>query len=134
MRIAWIIAVTLIIMLFVSACDSTISQPSAIQRQQASSSTPITTPGKSHFNDVRVLYANSVDLKAGETKLIDVTLETRKDGPGEFSGVFIRTDKEYGKDTLPMLSDLQVSIEPPKVIAYPNNTYNLTITIKRLLN
>jgi len=92
--------------------------------------TPVTIPGKSLLESARVLYADSVDLKAGETRLIDVTLETRKDGPGEFSCVIFRTDKEYGKDTLPMPRGLEVSIEPPKVMASPNNTYHLTITIK----
>ena len=93
-------------------------------------SAPKPIPGKSHFSIARAYYDDSVVLKIGETKLIDVTLETREDGAGEFSCVIFRTDKEYGEDTLPMPSGLEVSIEPPKVMAYPNNTYHLTITIK----
>jgi len=46
-------------------------------------SAPTPTPGKSHFSMARVLYADTVSIKAGETKSLDVTLETRKSGPGQ---------------------------------------------------
>lgn len=78
----------------------------------------------------RVLYASSVDVKAGETKEIDVTLETRGDGPGEFSGLIFRTDREYGNEPLTMPNEMEVDIQPVKIMAYPNNTYHLTITLE----
>ena len=67
----------------------------------------------------RVLYDDSVSIKAGETKSLDVTLETRKSGPGkviyEISGV---------------PNGLEVSIEPSQFMAYPDMEYHSTITIK----
>ncbi len=114
MRRLWITVTLLIIVLFaLIACAR-----------------PATNPGEPMLERARVLYANSVDLKAGEIKLVDVTLETRKDGPGEFSCTIFRTDKQYSKDTLPMPNGLEVSVEPLEVAAYPNNTYHLTITIE----
>lgn len=78
----------------------------------------------------RVIYASSVDIKAGETKSVDVTLETRGDGPGEFSGLIFRTDREYGNEPLTMPNEMEVDIQPVKIMAYPNNTYHLTITLE----
>lgn len=90
----------------------------------------IPPPGKSANESARVLYAAySVDLKAGETKSVDVTLETRKDGPGWFRCEIFRTDKD-GNNTLAMPNGLVVSIDPRNTAAYPNNTYNTTINIK----
>ncbi len=91
---------------------------------------PVIPPGGWILNKAVLLYAHSINLKAGETKSVDVTLETRESGPGEFSGVIFRTDKEYSHDTLPIPKGLEVSLEPPKIMASPNNTYHLSITIK----
>lgn len=90
----------------------------------------IPPPGKSANESARVLYsANSVDLKAGENTSIDVTLETRKDGPGWFFCKIFRTDKD-GNNTLTMPAGLVVSLDPQNTPAYPNNTYHTTINIK----
>ena len=45
-------------------------------------SSPTPVPGKSHLSMARVLHDDSVTIKAGETKSLDVTLETRKSGLG----------------------------------------------------
>jgi len=67
----------------------------------------------------RVLHDGSVSIKAGETKSLDVTLETRKSGPGqviyEISGV---------------PDGLNVSIEPSQFMAYPDEEYQSTVNIK----
>lgn len=78
----------------------------------------------------RVLYSSSVNIKVGETEEIDVTLETRGDGPGEFSGLIFRTDREYSNEPLTMPNEMEVDIQPVKIMAYPDNTYHLTITIE----
>ena len=82
-------------------------------------SAPTPTPGKSHLTMARVRYDDSVTIKAGETKSLDVNLETRKSGPGrviyEISGA---------------PDGLDVTIEPSQFMAQPENVYHSTITIK----
>jgi len=67
----------------------------------------------------RVRHDDSILIKAGEMKSLDVTLETRKSGPGtviyEISGA---------------PEGLDVSIEPSQFIAQPETVYHSTITIK----
>ena len=82
-------------------------------------SAPKPIPGKSHFSMARVLYDDSVSLKAGETKSLDVTLETRKSGPGRIIYEITRVP-----------DGLDVSIEPSQFMAYPDMEYHSTITIK----
>jgi len=82
-------------------------------------SSPTPTPGKSHLLMARVRHDDSISIKAGEMKSLDVTLETRKSGPGtviyEISGA---------------PEGLDVSIEPSQFIAQPETVYHSTITIK----
>ena len=82
-------------------------------------SVPTPTPGKSHLSMARVFYDDSVSLKAGEMKSLDVTLETRKSGPGRII---------YEISRVP--DGLDVSIEPSQFMAYPDMEYHSTITIK----
>ena len=82
-------------------------------------STPTPVPGKSHLSMARVLYDDSVSLKAGEAKSLDVTLETRKSGPGQVI---------YEISRVP--DGLDVSIEPSQFMANPDTEYHSTITIK----
>jgi hypothetical protein len=84
-----------------------------------SCSSPTPVPGKSHLTMARVLHDDSVSLKAGETKSLDVTLETRKSGPGQVI---------YEISRVP--DGLDVSIEPSQFMAYPDEEYYSTITIK----
>lgn len=82
-------------------------------------STPAPTPGKSHLSMARVLYDDSISLKAGDTKSLDVTLETRKSGPGRII---------YEISRVP--DGLDVIIEPSQFMANPDTEYHSTITIK----
>jgi len=82
-------------------------------------SAPTPTPGKSHFSMARVLHDDSIPIKAGETKALDVTLETRKSGPGRVI---------YEISRVP--DGLEVSIGPSQFMAYPDMEYHSTITIK----
>jgi len=82
-------------------------------------SDPTPIPGKSHLSMARVLYDDSISIKAGEAKSLDVTLETRKSGPGQVI---------YEISRVP--DGLDVSIEPSQFMAYPETVYHSTITIK----
>ncbi len=82
-------------------------------------SAPKPIPGKSHLSMARVLYDDSVSIKAGETKSLDVTLESRKSGPGQVI---------YEISRVP--DGLDVSIEPSQFMAYPDTEYHSTINIK----
>jgi len=93
-------------------------------------SAPKPIPGKSHFSMARVLYDDSVSIKAGETKSFDVTLETRKQGPGKVIYEISRVAGEYSGNKLPLPAGLDVSIEPSQFMAYPDMEYHSTVTIK----
>ncbi|MFC2068001.1 hypothetical protein ACFLTP_03200 [Chloroflexota bacterium] len=87
-------------------------------------------PGKSLLEAARLEFEDFVNLKAGETKSLDVRIETLEHGPGEVACRIYRVAKEYAEDELPVLLGLDVNVEPPNFTAYPNNTYHSTITIK----
>jgi hypothetical protein len=79
-----------------------------------------------------IRFEDSVQLKAGETKSLDVALYTKKDfgpGPREVSYKLFRV-AGYVHDEIPMPEWLEVSIEPAKFMAYPYAEYHSTITIK----
>ncbi len=80
----------------------------------------------------RVIADESIKIKAGETKSLDVTLEVRKDirEPASFSYKILRVAKEYGKDELPIPEGMKISIEPSRFTIYPNTAYQSTIIIK----
>jgi len=91
---------------------------------------PMRAPGYSHWFGTQMRYDDSVALEVGGTKLIDVRLETRKDGPGEYSGKLFYVSRESSEDELPMPEGLEVSLEPSRFKTYPNTTYHTTIIIK----
>ena len=82
-------------------------------------SSPTPTPGKSHLLMARVRHDDSISIKAGEMKSLDVTLETRKSGPGRII---------YEISRVP--DGLDVSIEPSQFMANPDTEYHSIITIK----
>jgi uncharacterized protein YfaP (DUF2135 family) len=86
-------------------------------------------PGYSIFFDARFEYGPEVKLKAGQTLRLLVTLETRKDGPGDFSGSFVYVGEEYGLLPLPWPEGVDAYLEPPEFTAYPNITYNFGLVI-----
>ncbi len=90
---------------------------------------PNPVPGYSHFFMSRLTYESEKKLKSGEILLLPVTLETRKDGPGSFSGSLVHVDREYGETPLPWPAGLDAYLEPPEFMAYPNATYNFDLFI-----
>ncbi len=91
---------------------------------------PSPVPGYSIFFHASLDYEHKIILKAGETKQLPLTLKTRKDGPGRFSGRLVHVDREYGLIPQPMPEGLDVYLEPPEFIAYPNATYNYDLVFK----
>lgn len=91
---------------------------------------PNPVPGYSHFFASSLKYEHEITIKAGETGTIDVLLETRKSGPGEYSGKPFYVSREYSKDALPMPEGLEVSLEPARFKTYPNTTYHAILIIK----
>lgn len=91
---------------------------------------PIRAPGYSHWFGSQMRYDDSVEIKAGDTKIIDVSLETRKSGPGEYSGRLSYVSRESSEDELPLPEGLKVSLEPIRFKTYPNTTYHAAITIE----
>jgi hypothetical protein len=85
---------------------------------------------------------SSIELKAGETKTMDVTLIAGTRSPGMVTYKIWRVKKAEGscsaqsrygvpKDWLPMPEGLNVDIEPNMFLAEePNKTYISTITIR----
>ncbi len=94
-------------------------------------SAPTPTPGLSHLSKARVYKSDdSVEIKPGETKTIEFTLETRKDGPGIFKiGNISHVSGEYSDAILPMPEGLGVNLEPESFMAYPDSTYQSVLTI-----
>jgi hypothetical protein len=88
-----------------------------------------TVPGYSHFFDAVLKHESEVTLKAGETRRLAITLETRKDGPGYFSGNFYYVDAEYNEQPLPWPDGLEIYLEPSGFTAYPNTTYDFDLVI-----
>jgi heat shock protein HslJ len=82
--------------------------------------------------DSRVLYEHSIELKAGETKLIPLTLEVKKDIMKSelFTYTISRTSGEYSEDRLSMPEGLEVVIEPSELTVCPNTTYISILTIR----
>lgn len=78
-----------------------------------------------------VLFDHSIELNAGETKVIGVTLESRKSarGPVKFSYTLDLVARVYGQEPLPMPEGLSASIEPSSFTACPNTAYHSTITV-----
>jgi len=94
---------------------------------------PPTPPGRFITQLSQTFFEDSAQLKAGETKSLDVLLSTKKDfgpGPHEVSYTLFRVARGCGADEIPMPEGLEVSIEPTKFMAYPNAVYHSTITIK----
>lgn len=91
---------------------------------------PNPVPGYSIFFHASLDYEHKIILKAGETKRLPLTLKTKKDGPGRFSGRLVRVDREYGLIPQPMPEGLDVYLEPSEFLAYPNATYNSNLVFK----
>jgi nitrogen fixation protein FixH len=86
-------------------------------------------PGYSIFSAAHLEYEPEVTLKAGDTRRLALTLETRKDGPGSFSGRLFYVGGEYEILPLPMPEGLDVYLEPPQFTAYSNTIYNFNLVL-----
>jgi hypothetical protein len=87
-------------------------------------------PGQGTEGHPRLDLDNQVDLKLGETKELDITLETNEVGPGQVSYKFFKVGGQFGEVESPLPKGFDVSIEPASFMAYQNTTYHLTLTIK----
>ncbi|MDY0387661.1 MAG: hypothetical protein RBT65_11155 [Methanolobus sp.] len=90
----------------------------------------ITVPGLSLLGHPVFAWPDKVELRAGETKEVNLYLETRKNGPGMVIYSIFRVENSTEDDKIPMPPGLNISIEPSSFMAYPNETYNSTISIK----
>ena len=88
---------------------------------------PNPVPGYSHFFAASLKYEHEITLKTGGAKRLALILETRKDGPGRFYGSLVHVDREYGPLPQPMPEGLDVYLETPEFIAYPNTTYHINL-------
>jgi hypothetical protein len=119
---------TLVLIFMVAGCQSS-----------TSSSTPV-PPGLAVMNASILEFNHSLALNAGETKIVDVTLNTRKDGPGKVTYTLfgvksssVTYASEGGvpiEDRIPLPQGLMPSIDPSSFMAYPDNVYHSMITIK----
>jgi len=132
-----IIAGTLLLtlLLVLGACGPTAETPPV-----ESTPTP-PPPGSGILGSSETIFEDSVQLKAGETKSLDVTLKTGKEGPGEVTYTIFRLKHRYPlvysgdigvplEDRSPMPEGLEASIEPSRFTVYPHNTYHAVVTIK----
>jgi hypothetical protein len=91
---------------------------------------PNPVPGYSHFFDAQLRCPDEVTLKAGETEWLDVTLDMKKDGPGRFYGKITRGDEVESRAEFVLPEGLDVYLEPPEFMAYPNTVYNFNLVIE----
>lgn len=89
-------------------------------------------PGWRIFYMSKGHYDHDVQLKAGETKLLDFTLETKNDirWPSQFSYEIYKVGGEYEEDKLPMPDGLEMFMEPSSFMAYPNTVYRFSIMVE----
>lgn len=79
-----------------------------------------------------LMFDRVVEMKAGDTKIIDVMFDVRKEimQPEEFTYTISFVGKEYSESAIPMPEGLDVIIEPSHFIGCPNMTYHSTLTFK----
>ena len=89
-------------------------------------------PGWRIFYMSKGHHENDVQLKAGETKSLDFTLETKNDirWPSQFSYEIYKVGGEYEEDKLPMPDGLEMFMEPSSFMAYPNTVYRFSIMVE----
>lgn len=92
---------------------------------------PDITPGVASMNLPKVVWPREFELKAGETAKGNITLETRKNGPGtvNYTVSSSRVNGTNSIEELPWPEGLNFSIEPSDFMAYPNETYISTLTV-----
>ena len=127
MKTKYLIGIILLIVMIASVVALLYHHPNT---ENNSRDVPITVPGRSHFGAQRfIMEPEMVELSAGGTKEVNINLETRKSGPGKVTYSFFRVKRFYSDGEIPMPDGLNVNIEPSTFMAYPNETYNSTVTI-----
>ena len=92
---------------------------------------PSVIPGRSIFNSSILRSPERIELNPGETKELDLILETKGDGPGKFTYTVLGKVKgEYSEQIIPTPYGLSVTIEPSEFNAYQNETYTSVIRIE----
>jgi hypothetical protein len=81
---------------------------------------------------LRLLFEQSVEVKAGESKIIGITFESRKDirQPEEITYEIQRVTTEYPETLLSLPEGLKVSIEPSKFTACPNTDFRSSLRLE----
>ena len=126
MKTKYLVGIILLIVMIASVVALLYHHPNT---ENNSRDVPMAIPGKSLLEMARFIQPDMVELSVGETKEFNITAETRKNGPGEVTYSFFRVKRVYSDGEIPMPDGLNVSIEPSTFMAYPNETYNSTLTI-----
>jgi len=91
----------------------------------------LVTPGASHFGTPRVLWPDSITMKAGTENTGQVVAESREKGYGMVHlSIGPRVSGEYrSTETLPMPEGMVLSIAPADFMTYPKETYYPEVTV-----
>ncbi len=87
-------------------------------------------PGQGFQYLPHVQIDDEVMLKAGETKVLDATLNSGKMEPSLFTCAIGLVSREYAEELLPMPEGMKVGIEPAEFTAYPRTAYHFSIIIE----
>ena len=134
----WVVSgLVVILALLMGGCDQSRGMhepPTHTRWSESELSEPpegsIPPPGISILQAANLYVEHHIELKAGETVQTNIRLVTKEHGPGQvtyYKPVLVAG--EYSKHWLPMPVGLQVTVEPSRFMAYPNNTYNSTMTV-----
>lgn len=79
-----------------------------------------------------LIFDRVIEMKAGETKILDVTFDVGKEirQSEEFTYTISFVGKVYSEIAIPIPEGLDVIIEPSHFIGCPNMTYHSTLTFK----
>ena len=91
----------------------------------------LVTPGVSHFGTPRLLWPDSITVKAGTTNTGEIVAESREKGYGMVHlSIGPRISGEYrSTDTLPMPEGMELSVSPADFMTYPKETYYPEVTV-----
>ena len=119
------------VLVIVAAMVLCFYEPAPDSNEEDSWMPPDITPGLAIMNMPKVVHPTTVGLKAGETAEENITLETRRNGPGMVHyTISSRVEDVYSTEELPWPDGLDISIEPSDFMAYPNENYISTLTVR----
>lgn len=92
---------------------------------------PVEIPGLWSLRAARLNHENTVELLAGETESVKVTLETRHQGPAKFSSrIYMVEGKTSGAEQVPMPEGLIAYTKPDDFRICQDKTYSFSVIIK----